>query len=154
MKIWIDGDACPKVIKQILFRAAIKRSVPLCIVANHTTITPPSLFIKRIIVESGFDAADIYIVAHLEKNDLVITADTILADLVIDKKAIALNPRGTLYSVNNIKQIVTMRNLNETLRSTGLIRGGLSQLSAKEVQNFSNHLDKIITQFHQTTQLK
>ncbi|MCX7091759.1 MAG: YaiI/YqxD family protein [Legionellales bacterium] len=148
MKIWIDGDACPKVIKQILFRAAMKRSVPLCIVANHIAITPPSLFIKRILVEAGFDAADTYIVAHLEKNDLVITADTILADLVIDKEAIALNPRGTLYSVNNIKQVVTMRNLNEALRSTGLIRGGLSQLSAKEVQSFSNHLDRIITQFH------
>lgn len=146
MKIWIDGDACPKAIKQILFRAAMKRSVPLCIVANHTTNIPPSLFIKRILVEAGFDAADKYIVAHLEKNDLVITADTILADLVIDKEAIALNPRGTLYSANNIKQVVTMRNLNEILRGSGLIRGGLSQLSAKEVQSFSNHLDKIITQ--------
>lgn len=148
MNIWIDGDACPKAIKQILFRAATKRSVPLFIVANHVMTIPPSPFIKRIIVESGFDAADTYIVAHVNKLDLVITADIILADLLIDRGAQVLNPRGTLYCANNIKQVLARRNINETLRGGGLIQGGLSQLSAKEIQTFSNYLDKTITQYH------
>jgi uncharacterized protein YaiI (UPF0178 family) len=145
MNIWIDGDACPKAIKQIIFRAAMKREVPVLIVANHLAIVPPSSFIKRIKVESGFDSADNYIVAHLESQDLVITADIILADHVITKQAIALSPRGTLFSPNNIKQILSMRNLNESLRESGMIRGGIDSLSPKEIQSFSNHLDRIIT---------
>lgn len=148
MNIWIDGDACPKAIKQIIFRAAMKRSVPVWIVANHMAQTPASPLIKKILVASGFDAADQYIVDHVEKQDLVITADTILADFVIEKEAMALNPRGMLYTPNNIKQVVTIRHLNESLRGSGLISGGLSQLSAKDIQAFSNHLDKIITQYH------
>lgn len=145
MKIWIDGDACPKAIKQILFRAAVKRHVMVIIVANHLATVPSSLFIKRMQVEPGFDKADKYIVSHLETNDLVITADIILADEVITKKALALSPRGMLYTPNNIKQILTMRHLNESLRESRLIRGGLETLNQREVQNFSNHLDKIIT---------
>ena len=145
MKIWIDGDACPKAIKQILFRAAVKRGIVVIIVANHLAIVPPSPFIKRIQVESGFDKADKYIVTHMEPSDLVITADIILADEVITKEALALSPRGMLYTPNNIKQILTMRNMNESLRESGLIRGGLETLNSKEIQSFSNHLDKIIT---------
>lgn len=145
MKIWIDGDACPKAIKQIIFRAAIKRQIATIIVANHLAVVPSSPFIKRVQVESGFDKADKYIVSCIGANDLVITADIILADEVIAKNAFALNPRGTLYTVNNIKQTLTMRHLNESLRESGLIRGGLDALSGKEIQNFSNQLDKIIT---------
>ncbi|KTD79420.1 YaiI/YqxD family protein [Legionella waltersii] len=148
MNIWIDGDACPKAIKQILFRAAQKRSVSVIIVANHLATIPASPFIKRVLVEHGFDSADNYIVSKAERQDLVITADIILADLIIAKHAIALSPRGTLYSANNIKQILTMRNLNESLRESGMIRGGPDSLSAKEIQTFSNHLDRIITQNH------
>jgi hypothetical protein len=148
MNIWIDGDACPKAIKQILFRAAIKRKIPLFIVANHLSNIPPSPFIKRVVVESGFDVADNYIIMHTEVHDLVITADIILADLIIEKDAMALNPRGTLYSKQNIKQILAMRNMNESLRNNGMIQGGTHQLSAKDIQSFSNNLDKIITQFH------
>ncbi|NBS91308.1 hypothetical protein EBS67_15125 [bacterium] len=92
MKIWIDGDACPKAIKQILFRAAMKRQVSVMIVANHLPIIPPSPFIKRVQVESGFDKADKYIVTHLESHDLVITADIILADEVVTKNALASRP--------------------------------------------------------------
>ena len=147
MNIWIDGDACPKAIKQILFRAASKRCVPLYIVANHLVTIPPSPFIKRVLVESAFDAADKYIVAHAVQQDLVITADIILADLLIAQQVIVLNPRGTLYSANNIKQVLAMRNRNESLRGGGLLQGGLSPLSAKEIQGFSNYLDKIITQY-------
>ena len=148
MKIWIDGDACPKPIKQILFRAAMKRKVPLLIVANHFSTIPESPYIKRIIVASGFDAADNYIVAHIEKYDLVITGDIILADHVFSKNALALNPRGILYAESNIKQILTMRNLNESLRSSGLIQGGPNALSPKDIQLFSNHLDRLMTQHH------
>ncbi|CEK09242.1 YaiI/YqxD family protein [Legionella hackeliae] len=148
MNIWIDGDACPKAIKQIIFRAATKRSVPVFIVANHFVAIPPSPFIKRVMVEAGFDRADAYIVSQLQLHDLVITADILLAEHVIAKEAFALNPRGSLYSENNIKQIVSLRNLNESLRETGMIRGGLDKLSAKEIQSFSNHLDRMISQYH------
>jgi uncharacterized protein len=145
MKIWIDGDACPKAIKQIIFRAAVKRQVVVIIVANHLATIPPSAFIKRVQVESGFDKADKYIVTHIEARDLVITADIILADEVITKAAYALNPRGMLYTSNNMKQMLAMRNLNESLRENRLIRGGLDALNTKEIQSFSNQLDKIIT---------
>lgn len=144
MKIWIDGDACPKAIKQILFRAASKRQVEVIIVANHLVTIPPSLYIKRVQVQSGFDKADEYIITHVEPHDLVITSDIIMADHLVTKQAIALSPRGTLYTPNNIKQILNLRNINESLRESGLIRGGADALSAKEIQVFSNHLDTII----------
>lgn len=146
MKIWIDGDACHKTIKDILFRAAIKRQVLVIMVSNYPAIVPPSAFIKRIQVEAGFDSADNYIITHVQSQDLVITADIILADLVVKKQALALNPRGILYSANNIKQVLAMRHLNESLRETGLIRGGMKTFSSKEIQNFSKHLDRILTQ--------
>lgn len=145
MKIWIDGDACPKAIKLILFRAAVKRRVMVMMVANHLANIPPSPFIKRVQVESGFDKADKFIVARVEPKDLVITADIILADEAITKGALVLNPRGTLYTPSNIKQTLTMRHINESLRESGLIRSVLDSLNAKEIQNFSNHLDRIIT---------
>ena len=149
MNIWIDGDACPKAIKQILFRAANKRQVTLFMVANHMSNIPPSPFIKRVLVESGFDAADKYIIAYAKPKDLVITADIILADELISADVIVLNPRGTLYTVNNMKSILALRDMNESLRSSGMLQGGLNQLSAKEIQSFSNYLDKILTQYSQ-----
>lgn len=148
MNIWIDGDACPKAIKQILFRAAQTRKISLLIVANHVVSIPASPYIKRIVVESGFDAADKYIVNHIEKHDLVITSDIILADLIVGKNAFALNPKGVLYTENNIKQILTLRNLNESLRSSGLLQSGPNTLSVKDIQMFSNHLDRMVTQYH------
>jgi uncharacterized protein YaiI (UPF0178 family) len=148
MQIWIDGDACPKPIKEIVFRAANKQKVPLMIVANHFIPIPPSPWIKRIMVESGFDKADQYILEHIKVNDLVITSDIILADFIVTKKAIALNPKGKLYTQDNIKHSLAMRNLNESLRSSGLISGGGGQLSPRDIQQFSNHLDRIIHQYH------
>ena len=147
MNIWIDGDACPNKIKQIIFRAAVKRRVVVQIVANHLAMIPPSPFIKRVHVEQGFDKADKYIVSHVQQSDLVITADIILADEVIAKKALVLGPRGMQYTSNNIKQILSARHVNESLRESGLIRGGLDALSPKEIQQFSNYLDKILTSF-------
>ena len=148
MNIWIDGDACPKQVKQILFRASIKRKVPLWIVANHFSNIPPSPFIKRIVVEIGFDTADKYILEKIKKADLVITSDILLAELVLQKEALALSPRGLMYTESNIKSIVAMRDMNESLRNNGLIQGGPSQLQQKDIVLFSNHLDRIITRFH------
>lgn len=145
MSIWVDGDACPKVVKAILFKAATRTQTMLWIVSNHFFHIPVSPFIKRKIVESGFDQADQYILSHLQKNDLLITSDIPLADAAISKKATVLNPRGKVYTVDNIKQILAARNLNETLRDSGLISGGSTQISKKEIQNFSNHLDHFLT---------
>jgi uncharacterized protein len=146
MKIFIDGDACPNAIKKILFRAAERTQTQLILVANQFINIPPSPFIKRWMVDSGFDKADNKIIDSVEKDDLVITADIPLADSVIDKKAIALDPRGQLYSPDNIKQILSRRNFNATLRDSGLLTGGAPPLSQKEIQQFSNHLDRILTQ--------
>lgn len=146
MKIWIDGDACPKRIKEILFRAAKTRQVMVIMIANHLATIPPSPFIKRIQVDAGFDKADNYIVTHLIAGDLIITADLLLARDAIEKGALVLNPRGMIYSANNIKPLVTLRHFNEALRESGQLRGGLESLSAKEIQQFSNHLDRLIAQ--------
>jgi uncharacterized protein len=146
MTIWLDGDACPKPIKDVLCRAATRTQSQLMIVANHFFPTPPSPFIKKQLVGAGFDVADNYIVEHLTPGDLVITADIPLADAAISKGGTVINPRGELYSAHNIKQHLASRNMNESLRSSGLISGGPSKLGAKEIQQFSNHLDKFLTQ--------
>ena len=146
MKIWLDGDACPKAIKAILFRAVIRTKTPLIIVANHYPTAPASPFIKKMQVPMGFDVADNQIVASMESGDLVITADIPLADAVVSKGGKALNPRGEMYSSHNIKQHLAMRNLNESLRSNGLIMGGQATLSAKEIQSFANSLDRFLNQ--------
>ena len=117
-------------------------------IANHFVTIPPSPFIKRIVVESGFDKADQYILEHIKKCDLAITGDTLLAELILEKEAFALNSRGLLYTQDNIKQIVTMRNINESLRGSGMVQGGPAQLQQKDIVSFSNHLDRIITRFH------
>lgn len=144
MHIWIDGDACPKKIKDILFRAAIRRKVPTTLVANHVSSIPPSPFIKRLQVESGFDKADHKILASLKTHDLVITADIPLASEVIAKGGVALNPRGTLYTNTNIKQKLAMRDFNESLRECGMMSSGLDKLSDAEIRQFANHLDTIL----------
>lgn len=144
MRIWVDADACPKVIKEILFRAAIRTKTQMTLVANQPLYIPPSPFIKTIQVPSGFDVADDEIIQNIQLNDLVITADIPLADAVVHKGAIALNPRGNLYTKNNIKQILSFRNLSMELRSTGIISGGPPKLSKREIQAFANSLDKFL----------
>lgn len=142
MPIWIDADACPKVIKDILFRAAMRTKTPLTLVANALLTYPSSPLITSVRVEKGFDAADNYIVQHLQPHDLVITADIPLAAEVVAKQGIALNPRGELYTENNVKQRLTIRDMNEQLRSTGERIGGPSVLSIKEKTAFANALDR------------
>lgn len=144
MRIWVDADACPNIIKEILFRAAIRTKTYLTLIANQPINKPASLFIKMVQVSAGFDVADNRIVQEMEKGDLVITADIPLADAVISKGGIALNPRGELYSESNIKQRLSMRNFSEGLRNSGVMTGGPARISKKEVQEFANNLDKYL----------
>ena len=144
IKIWVDADACPKAVKEILFRAAERTATRLILVANSYLITPPSHFISTIRVEHGFDVADNYIVHHLDVNDLVITADIPLAAEVVAKQGLALNPRGELYTANNIRQRLGLRDRMEQLRGSGINIGGPAAYSAKEKINFANALDRIL----------
>ena len=143
--IWVDGDACPKAIKEVIFRAAVRTQTYLTLVANQNMTLPASPFIKKLIVGAGFDVADNEIVRLLEPGDLVITADIPLADAVITKGGIALDPRGELYTQANIKQKLAIRNLNESLRSGGMLKSGQAPFSTKDTQKFSNHLDRFLT---------
>ena len=145
MRVWVDADACPKVIKEILFRAVIRTNTALVLVSNHALSTPSSPLITKIQVIGGFDVADDKIIMNVEKNDLVITADIPLAAAVIAKAAIALNPRGELYSEKNIKERLSLRNFSTDLRSSGVRTGGPATLSKKEIQCFANELNTILT---------
>lgn len=148
MRIWVDADACPKLIKEIIFRAAIRTKTPTTLVANRPLSIPKSIYIQTVQVSAGFDVADTKIIEQLEKNDLVITADIPLADAAIHKGATAIDPRGKLYTFNNIKQVLSIRNLNAELRGAGMLSGGPSSLSHKETQAFANYLDKYLTSYH------
>ncbi len=146
MKVWIDADACPKPVKEIIFKAAMKRQIKSIMVANQIIPHPKSPFIQMIKVNSGFDVADNYIVQEVTTGDIVITADIPLADLVVKKGAYALEPRGNLLSEDTIAERVATRNLMEGLRSTGEISGGPKAYSAKDAQYFANSFDKLLTQ--------
>lgn len=147
MKIWVDADACPKVIKDVLCRAATRARVVITFVSNQPLYLPPSPFIKRVQVGAGFDVADQKIVELLDPGDLVITADIPLAGAVIDKEGTALDPRGELYTASNIKQRLSVRNFTEGLRNSGLISGGgPGNFSKRDIQAFSNCLDRYLAQ--------
>ena len=144
MKIWVDADACPVVIKEILFRAAQRKQIQTTLVANHHMRVPPSKFIRFMQVPAGFDVADNEIVRRIEKDDLVITGDIPLASEVIEKGAVALNPRGELYTTENIKARLNMRDFMETMRASGVDTGGPPPLNQKDRQNFANQLDRFL----------
>jgi uncharacterized protein YaiI (UPF0178 family) len=146
MRIWVDADACPNVIKEILFRAAERLQTPLILVANTLLQTPPSRYIRSMRVEAGFDVADSTIVRKMEFGDLVITADIPLASEVIGQGGHALNPRGEFYSKENIAERLSMRNFMNGLRATGVDTGGPATLSHKDRQAFANGLDRFLTQ--------
>ncbi len=146
MKIWVDADACPVVVKDILFRAAKRTQIQVILVANQPLKVPLSDFIKTVRVAPGFDVADNEIVKRLNSGDLVITSDIPLAAEVLEKGAHALNPRGELYSTSTIKSILNMRDFMDTLRSSGIQTGGPAPLSQSDRQNFANHLDRFLTQ--------
>ncbi|WP_407334115.1 YaiI/YqxD family protein [Enterovibrio sp. 27052020O] len=142
--IWVDADACPTVIKDVLYRAADRTQTELVLVANQGLRTPPSRFIRSIQVEKGFDVADDEIVKRVVAGDLVVTADIPLASEVIEKKALALNPRGELYTVENIRQRLNMRDFMDTMRSSGVQMGGPPTLNQQDRQRFANELDKFL----------
>lgn len=145
MKVWVDADACPVVIKEILFKAAERTGVELTLVANQPIRIPPSRLIKLLQVPPGFDVADNEIVKRAESGDLVITSDIPLAAEVVEKGAYALNPRGELYTVDNIKARLNMRDFMDTLRSSGINTGGPPALSQNDRKAFADHLDKFLT---------
>ena len=145
MKIWVDADACPGVIKEILFRAAQRTEVAVTLVANQSVRIPPSPHIKMIQVASGFDVADNEIVKRVSPGDLVITADIPLAAEAIEKGGNALNPRGELYTADNIKNRLTMRDFMDTLRSSGIDTGGPPALNQGDRKAFANQLDRFLS---------
>ncbi len=142
MKIWVDADACPVAIKEMLFRAAERKQVSVTLVANQYLATPRSKFIDFLQVPKGFDVADNEIVKRVEPGDLIITNDIPLAAEGIDKGALALSPRGELFTADNVKPRLTMRDFMDTLRGSGIQTGGPPPLSQNDKQTFANHLDK------------
>lgn len=144
MQLWVDADACPRAIKDILYRAAERVNCPLILVANQPLTVPKSPNIRAVRVSSGFDVADSYIVKHVMPGDLVITADIPLAADVLAKNAAALNPRGEMYDPNSIRQKLTMRDFMDEIRGSGVITGGPPPLSQSERRAFANALDRFL----------
>lgn len=151
MQIWVDADACPRVIKAILFRAAERTGVQLTLVANQQVMTPPCRNIQALQVAHGYDEADKAIVQRLNAGDLVITGDIPLAAEVIEQGAYALNPRGELYTSETVRSRLNMRDFMETLRASGVPTGGPAALSQREQQAFANQLDRLLTRYHTST---
>ena len=151
MHIWVDADACPKVIKDILFRAAQRVRVAMTLVANQPLRVPHSELIKAVQVPSGFDQADAWIVEQISAGDLVITADIPLASESIDKGATALNPRGELYTKDNVRQRLVMRDLMDELRGSGAdVGGGPPPLNQQDRREFANQLDRLLAKASKT----
>lgn len=148
MKIWVDADACPGVLREILFKAAERVKIPLIMVANQPLRVPAnSEWISAIQVMQGFDVADDEIVRRVEAGDLVITSDIPLAAEVIEKGGLALNARGELYTLDTIKARLNMRDFMDTMRSSGIQTGGPAALSQADRREFSNQLDRILTRY-------
>jgi len=144
MSIWVDADACPRVIRDILLRAATRAQTPMFFVANHALPVPPSPFVKVVQVEQGFDVADNYIVQQVLVNDLVITSDIPLAAEVIEKGALVISSRGEKYTRGNIGARLNMRDFMETMRSSVVVGGGPPALGSKDKQAFANALDQYL----------
>lgn len=151
MKIWVDADACPVVIKDVLFKAAARTGVELTLVANKPMRIPQSPYIKLIQVTSGFDVADNEIVKRLSAGDLAITSDIPLAAEVIEKGGYALSPRGELYSADDIGARLNMRDFMDTLRGSGIDTNGPPPLNQNDRKSFANHLDKLLTRHVRNT---
>lgn len=150
-QLWIDADACPVTIREVLFRAAQRTGLTLTLVANQYLRTPPSKHITAVQVASGFDEADDYIEAHAAKGDLVITQDIPLAAKLVALGATALSPRGVLYDVESVKSHLARRDLREELRGAGMVSGGPPPLGAPDIRQFSNKLDQILARMRPHT---
>lgn len=152
MRIWIDADACPNVIKEILVRAAERTRIQMTLVAGQPIQSPRSRWVTAVTVSTGFDAADDAIVDRMEPGDLVVTADIPLAARAVEKGGTALNPRGEFYTVENIRERLAMRDLMATLRDSGSISGGPAPLGNVERQAFANALDRFLARYQQSQQ--
>jgi uncharacterized protein YaiI (UPF0178 family) len=146
MHIWIDADACPRAVKEVVFRASARLNIPVYLVANRALATPPSGDVRVVQVPAGSDVADRYIVDHVEAGDLVITADIPLAALVVECGAVALDPRGDLYTAETVSDRLATRNLMEELRWAGVVAGGPSGYSNKDRQRFAQVLHQQLAQ--------
>jgi len=144
MQIWVDADACPAVIRDILFRAAERVQVPLTLVANQPIATPPSRVIRSVRVGAGFDVADQYIAEQVQPGDLVITADIPLAAAVVERGAQALSPRGEPFTAETVRERLSLRDFMAGLRDSGVQTGGPAALSARDRQAFANQLDRLL----------
>ena len=144
MQIWIDADACPRVIKDIVLRAAERRGIATTLVANQSLSLPPSAYVRGVRVPGGFDEADNHIENAVVPGDLVITADIPLAAAVLARGALALNPRGTLYTTENIGERLALRDMLDELRAARLVRGGPPPLDHKDRQAFANQFDRLL----------
>ena len=145
-QVWVDADACPGVVKEILFRAAERAKVQVTLVANQWLRTPPSRYVRALQVQGGFDVADSEIVERVRPGDLVVTQDIPLAARVIEKGGIAVNPRGERYTPDNMAERLSMRNFMEELRGAGVQTGGTAAFHARDRQAFANQLDRWLAQ--------
>ena len=148
MRIWVDADACPRVVKEILYRAAERTATRVILVANQTLQVPRSPWLESVRVGAGFDVADNHIVQQAAPGDLVVTADIPLAAAVVEKGAQALDPRGELYTTENIRQRLNLRDFMDSLRSSGVDTGGAAPFSQADRQAFANQLDRLLTRHH------
>jgi len=146
VRIWVDADACPNGVKEILFRAAERCRVEVVLVANQPLRTPPSPYVRSIQVERGFDVADNRIAQEVVPGDLVITADVPLAAAAVERGSLALDPRGTLYTKGNVREYLDLRNFMTGLRDSGVQTSGPAPISASDRQNFANQLDRLLAQ--------
>ena len=144
MQLWVDADACPAVIKDILFRVADRLKLPLTLVANRLLRVPPSPYIRALQVPMGFDVADAHLVERVAEGDLVVTADIPLAALVVEAGGVALNPRGELYTDANVGEHLARRNFLDELRGSGVDTGGPAPLGASDQKEFARQLDRIL----------
>ncbi len=145
LKIWIDADACPRAVKEVIFKASFRLKVPVCLVANNYMAVPQAPLISFVKVEDGADIADLYIFDQVTANDLVITADIPLAALVVEKGATAINPRGELYTEENVRERLSMRDFMQTLRDSGVDTGGPPPFGPKDKERVANSDDRILT---------
>ena len=144
-RIWIDADACPRSVKDVIFKASHRLKLPVTMVANSYMTTPPSSLIKLIQVEKGDDVADLYITENTAKDDLVITADIPLAAHVVEKGAIAIDPRGVLYTEENVRERLSVRDFMKGLRDSGVETNGPAPFGPKDKERFANSVNRILT---------
>jgi len=145
LTIWIDSDACPKPVKEVIYRASHRLQLPVILVANSYMSVPQGSLVRSVQVDKGADVADQYIVEHCALQDIVVTQDIPLAALIVEKGAHAINPRGELYTEENISERLAMRDLMKELRDGGMVTGGPAPFSPKDVELFANSLNKMLT---------